>query len=302
VLGHPSFGHYNKGAEVVREFELPEFRGTLLRQPTGPDTKQLVLLMEPTRPARSPRPGAVVPFYHPDTMAGCNVETGEWLAERSTVQFGRHLVQQGYVVVCTEAFPYNTVPEPAENAGFAWWQAGAEQVLRDNPQWTGMGKLVHDTSRAVDLLLEQPAVDPQRIVCIGHSLGGKMAFYTGCLDDRIKAVVASDFGIGWNFTNWDDLWYLGKQLHAEGFPLAHHQLLALLAPRSFLLIAGQYDKRESWQYLKAAQPVYRLYGKETAVGMFDHASGHRPTEESMRLAYRWLAEQFALPEQPWEAS
>jgi hypothetical protein len=135
---------------------------------------------------------------------------------------------------------------------------------------------------------------------MGHSLGGKMAFYTGALDERIKAIVASDFGIGWRFTNWDDPWYLGRQIHSEGFRLAHHQLLALHAPRSFFLIGGQFDHRASWQYLLEAQKVYRLYGREDAIGFFDHHSGHSPTQESLLIAYRWLAEQFDLPAQPWQ--
>lgn len=295
LLGRPSFDAFDRQVEPVGQVEFPEFSGLLVRQPTGPDTRQLVLVMEPKEVKLSPRPGAVVPFYHPDDMAGYDLTTGARLDAAPTIQFGLHLVRQGYVVCCPEAFPYNTVPEPQENAGFAWWQAAAEKVLQDNPHWTGMGKLVHDTSCAVDLLLSQADIDRNRILLIGHSLGGKMVFYTGCLDSRIRAIIASDFGIGWSFTNWDAPWYLGKRIHATGFALAHHQLLALHAPWPFLLLAGEYDRRESRQYLQAAQVAYRLYGRETAVGMIDHARGHRPPQEAMTLAYRWLAEQFALP-------
>ncbi|HOM81099.1 MAG TPA: prolyl oligopeptidase family serine peptidase [Armatimonadota bacterium] len=299
VLGKPSFESFDQAVEVVGRFEQPEYRGTLVRQPTGPHTRQLLLLMEPARATRSPRPGAVVPFYHPDAMAGYDLEKGEPIRERPVVQFGRHLVQQGYVVVCSEAFPFNTVPHPGTEAGFAWWHAGAKKLLQDNPQWTGMGKLAWDASRALDFLLEQPDVDPERILMIGHSLGGKIAFYAGVLDERVRAVIGSDFGIGWSFTNWDAPWYLGEQIHHPEFPLAHHQLLALLAPRSFLLIGGEADRVESWQYLKAAQEVYRLYGREDAVGHFYHGTGHSPTPESLEIAYRWLAEQFGLPEEAW---
>ena len=300
VLGKPSFGNFDKTPEVVDEFEQPHFRGTLFRQPTGPETRQLVLLMEPTRSAQSPCPGAVVPFYHPDLMAGFDLEKREPRAERPNVQFGRHLVQQGYVVVCTEAFPYNTVPEPDDDVGFAWWQAAADKLLRDNPEWTGIAKLAWDTSRATDLLLGYADVDPERIVVIGHSLGGKMAFHAGALDERIKAIISSDFGIGWSFTNWDAPWYFGEQIHAPGFTLAHHQLLALHAPRSFLLIGGEADRPESWQYIQEAQRVYRLHGRADAVGFFYHGAGHQPTEESVRVAYRWLAEQFGLRERAYE--
>jgi len=300
VLGEPSYADFDRSPETIRSFEQPEYRATVLRQPTSPETQQLILLMEPTQVPFSPRPGAVVPFYDPDRMAGYDLEEDCRITESLETQFGRHLIQQGYVVVCTEAFPYNTVPEPQSDEGFAWWRAAAAKVLEDNPNWTGMGKLTWDTRLATDLLLSQPDVDPERILAIGHSLGGKMSFYAGCLDERIKTIIASDFGIGWDFTNWSDPWYLGPQIHSEGFDLAHHQLLALHAPRSFFLVGGEYDHRASWQYLLEAREVYDLYGRREAVGFFDHATGHSPTKESLDLAYRWLAEQFNLPEQPWE--
>lgn len=300
LLGAPSFDDFDHTPEVVGQFRQPEYTGTIIRQPTGPRTRQLLLMMEPVKSPFSPRPGAVVPFYHPDSMAGFDLQKREPMGERPNVQFGRHLVQQGYVVVCTEAFPYNTVPEPQANEGFAWWRAGAMELLRENPGWTGIAKLAWDTSRAVDLLLSRPDMDTERIVAVGHSLGGKMAFYAGALDERIKAVIGSDFGLGWKFTNWDAPWYLGEAVNRRGFALAHHQLLALTAPRAFLLIGGEADRPESWQYIVEARKVYKLYKKTDAVGFFDHGSGHSPTEESLRKAYRWLAEQFDLPEQPWE--
>ena len=122
-----------------------------------------------------------------------------------------------------------------------------------------------------------------------------MAFYAGAFDPRIKAVIASDFGIGLSFTNWDAPWYLGARIHASDFGLAHHQLLALHAPNSFFLIGGQADRPASWQYLLAAQPVYRLYGRPEAIGFLYHGTGHEPTPDSVVTAYRWLAEQLDLP-------
>ena len=163
-----------------------------------------------------------------------------------------------------------------------------------------MAKLAHDTSRALDFLLEQPDVDPERVGVMGHSLGGKMAFYTGCLDDRFKAIVASDFGMGLSFTNWDAPWYLGNQIHHPDFTLAHHHLLALFAPRPFLLIGGEADRPATWQYINEARKVYELYDRPNNIGFFDHASGHRPTERSLQIAYQWLAEQFEIEPNDWE--
>ncbi len=303
VVGEPSFDDFERSAEVVEEFEASDFRGTIFSQTTGPDQRQKVLLMEPRDASLTPAPGAVVPFYHPDTMAGFDLEERAPITDRPNVQFGRHLVQQGYRVVCPEAFPYNTVPEPDSDAGHAWWRAAAEKLLADNPRWTGIGKLIHDTSRAVDLLLDQTEIDTERILAIGHSLGGKMAFYTAAFDPRITACIPSDFGIGMTFTNWADPWYFGEQIERPDFTLNGHQALALIAPRSFLLIAGQADRPASWQHIQQAQQVYRLYGREHAAGCFVHMTGHQPTEESIRTAYAWLDEQFGLsglPGRPWQ--
>ncbi len=292
VVGEPAFGAFDREAEVVGEFDAPRAHGTIFLQPTGPEQRQQVVLLEPTSAPISPRPVAVVPYYHPELMMGFDLAEGAPIADRPNVQFGRHLAEQGYVVACMEAFPYNTVPEPEVNEGFAWWQAGAEELLADNPGWTGIGKLAWDTSRALDLALEQPDVDRERVVAIGHSLGGKMAFYASAFDERITAGIGSDFGIAWEFTNWEAPWYFGPQVQREGFALNGHHALALIAPRSFLVIAGYYDRPESRQYIREAQRVYRLYGREEAAGCFLHMTGHQPTEESITTAYAWLEEQF----------
>ncbi|MBT4136873.1 MAG: prolyl oligopeptidase family serine peptidase, partial [Candidatus Latescibacteria bacterium] len=300
VLGTPSFSDYDHTAKPIHHFEQSTYLGTVLKQPTSPTTEQTILLMEPKKTLPSPTPGMVIPFYNPDRMVGLNIETQDPLTEESPlIQFGRHLVEQGYIVVCTQAFPYNTVPEPTENAGFAWWQSGAEKLLQNNPNWTGMAKLTYDTSRALDLLLAQTNIDPERVGVMGHSLGGKMSFYAGCLDERFKAIVASDFGMGWSFTNWDAPWYLGDQITHPDFSLAHHQLLALSAPKPFFLFGGEADRPATWQYLEEARKVYTLYDKPNNIGFFDHASGHRPTEESLHIAYEWLAEQFHVVPHTW---
>ena len=300
VLGMPDYGAFKQTKEIIDQLEQPGYSGTIFSQATSPDTQQKLLLMEPQLVNLSPRPGMVIPFYDPDRMAGLDLKTQQPIAATPHIQFGRHLVQQGYVVVCTEAFPYNTVPVPENNVGFAWWEQATEKLLAENPNWTGIAKLAWDTSLALDLLLEQPNLAPEQIGLMGHSLGGKMAFYTAAFDQRVKAIVGSDFGLGFGFTNWDAPWYLGNQITSPDFNLAHHQLLALYAPRPFFLIGGEADRPASWQYIIEAQKVYDLYGKKEAIGFLDHASGHRPTEKSLVTAYQWLAEQFDLEPQSWK--
>ena len=286
--------------EVVEGFGTPEFKGTLLRQRTGADTWQLVLLMEPLKPSGRTA-GVVVPFYDPDRMCGYDLKTKAKLGpERNTAFFGLHLVQQGYVVAVVEAYPFNILT-PAERAaskgGMGVWRDAAAKLAQQSPQWTGMGRLTHDTRLAAEILRGCPGVDPGRIAVMGHSLGGKMAFYAGCLDPRFKAVVASDFGLAWDSTNWGDAWYFGarlKTMRSEG--LSHEQLLACAAPTSFFLIAGQYDSQAaSGPIMDAARKVHVLYGKEDAVEMFDHHTGHQPSWDSLKSAYLWLARKMDMP-------
>ena len=300
VIGRPAFdprdvveaGH---PVEVISTFEQPDYTGTVYRQPTTPNNQQTVLLMTPRTPVAEPCPGMVIPFYDPDRMAGIDIQTQQSLPDPTTVtQFGRHLVEQGYTVICPEVYPFNTVPQPEDNSGMNWWQAAADQLRVDHPDWSGVGRLAWDASRALDLLLAQPGVDATRCGIMGHSLGGKIAFYAAALDERFSACVASDFGIGFNFTNWDDDWYLGDRIYRPEFARAHHELLALMTPRPFFLVGGEADRPASWHYIQEAQRVYRLYQREEAAGFFHHGAGHQPTEDAMRAAYRWLAGQFAI--------
>ncbi|MBC2595717.1 acetylxylan esterase [Ruficoccus amylovorans] len=312
-LGHPALGSAGDlgQARPLAECETMEFRGVLWSQKTGPSQEQRVLILHPRESSEESTPCAVVPYYNVERPAGLCVDPRRGTALvpdaglPEVAPLGLHLVRQGLTVACVEAFPFNTVPEPdaaeLEADDFAWWRAGAAHLLREHPAWTGLGRLVRDTSLAVGLLLEQPGVDTSRVLAMGHSLGGKMAFFTGALDPRITAVIGSDFGLPWRSTNWNDPWYLGRAVPEDDQGAALHEVLALLAPRPFFLVAGETDGRESWQYIQAAQEVYSLLGVGTdgLPGAIDHASGHAPSLAALEVAYAWLREHFRLGWKSW---
>ena len=99
------------------------------------------------------------------------------------------LVKRGYIASTAQAYHLTYVPEnKSDLMDFTRWRVAGEALNKAHPEWSGVGKLIHDTKLMIDLLYSDPRVDGDKIGIMGHSLGGKMAYYTGCLDDRIKVI------------------------------------------------------------------------------------------------------------------
>jgi hypothetical protein len=141
----------------------------------------------------------------------------------------------------------------------------------------------------VDYLESLPYVDKDRIGCIGHSLGAKEVLYAAAFDERYKVAVFSEGGIGLSFSNWDAIWYLGSDIKKSDFDLEHHQLIALIAPRAFLLLAGNSaDNDKSWAFIASATPVYKLLGMTENIGWFNHRFGHRYPPEAQAVTEAFI--------------
>jgi pimeloyl-ACP methyl ester carboxylesterase len=162
-------------------------------------------------------------------------------------------------------------------------------LRRRHPQVTGMAKMLFDATRAVDMLAAQADVDPRRIGAIGHSLGAKEVLYLAAFDERVRAAVSSEGGIGLTYSNWEAPWYLGDAIRRPEFSLDHGQVLALCTPRAFLLIGGDSaDGDRSWPYIAEALPLWKLIGAADAVGLLNHHQGHAFPAVAQVRAYEWL--------------
>jgi formylglycine-generating enzyme required for sulfatase activity len=280
ILGSMDIAPPPPKTRTVQTIEHPNYTAKLMYLQVEPDWWEKILVMMPSEAMTEPRPVVIVPFYDVDTSAATDLMGNQYLG--STVDpYAYCAVQKGYIAVAIRWW--------GESYGEFSSEAVANLKLR-HPNCSGMGKWVWDCRRLVDYIYTLPQVDRTRIGIIGHSLGGKMALYGPAFDERINVVVSNELGIGLSFSNYEDYWYLGDQVRHFDRSTDQHELIALLAPRPFLLIGGdKYDTAKSWYYINAARQVYQLYNKPDNIGYFNHHTGHRPTPDAIWRMNEWLA-------------
>lgn len=277
-------------AQVLRtEKELDHDRLLVTYQTEPGQWTDAYLLIPHRRAGRAP--AAVV--FHATTSRHILQPVG--LATSSTRHLALHLVRRGFVTLSPRCFIYGpadsspaTGPAHPER-GVRDYAAESEKLLQRAPGWTGMGKMLWDGMRAVDFLLTRPEVDPERIACVGHSLGAKETLYLAAFDSRIRAAVFSEGGVGLRHTNWDAVWYLGSRIPDAKLGRDHHELLALMAPRPFMIIGGgDADGEHTRLLVETARPVWQLYGRPDALVLLLHDRGHDLPDDVRERAYDWL--------------
>ena len=279
LLGAP----YGKGFvpefKVVETFRESNYDGTLGYLGVELGGGEKVLVMRPAGAGTRKLPVVIVPFYDVDASAGRNLG-GRNFAPPGVRSFAYMAVQRGYMAVAIRWF--------GESYGESYAEAVANLAER-HPGCTGLGKWVWDAQRLVDFLVAREDVDKERIAMMGHSLGGKMTLYAAAMDRRIGVAVASEPGMGFGYSNYEDYWYWGEKLKEVPAGTDQHELLGMLAPRPFLLIAGDSaDGDKSMAYLNA---VRGLYGAQR-LGFINHRTGHSPTLDSVRRAMDWIEHWF----------
>ena len=268
--------------EILKTESLPAITRQLVRYEGEPGIFVEGYLLIPKAAVDSKAKCPAVLAMHPTTNATIDDIAG--ISGQDTKQFGLALAQRGFIVFCPRCFLWQDVNSLNE---------AVEKHRERHPKTTGMAKMLYDAVRGIDVLESLPQVDQTRIGAIGHSLGAKEALYLAAFDERIKAAVASEGGIGFRSTNWEASWYLGEAIRDPEFPLNHHQLLGLIAPRPFLILGGESgpgaaDGDRSWPLINAALPVWNLYGEPTRLGLLNHHEGHSVSEQSFERMAEWL--------------
>ena len=207
-----------------------------------------------------------------------------------------------------------------------------EAVYQRFGHWLPMAKMVHDVQREIAYLKGRPEVDAARIGFIGFSLSAKAALYVAAFAPQVQATIAIDPHVAMHGdTNYQDPWYLDWKrrfphirtddypvpelrgtiwslLDADparpGFERNHHELMALCAPRSLMVIgcstdqptATHLDDRQSLAYINRAREVYELLDSSERFEYVQETGGHRASGPRIDLAWqrfftRWLKDE-----------
>ena len=263
--------------EVLAEDRPDGVVRQLVRYEVEPGLPVEAYLLKPARVER-PCPGVVA--LHSTVTHTIRQPAGvEGTPEKA---FGLKMARRGYVAFCPRCFLWSndlTIP----------YMEHVERFRARHPGSKGMAKMLYDARVALDILAGLAEVDPKRLGAVGHSLGAKEVLYLAALDDRVQVAVSSEGGVGTRFSNWDAPWYLGEEIRRDTFRREHHELLALVAPRPFLLLGGDSaDGDRSWPFIEAALPVYRLYGGTPRLGLFNHHQGHSVPPEAEQHIDQWF--------------
>jgi dienelactone hydrolase len=232
---------------------------------------------------KGPFPAVLVPFYEPETSIG---------RKGAHRDFGLQLARRGFVTL--------SIGSPGGDA-------------RKPPQTQSQPLyfLAYVSANCRDALAALAEVDPNRIGIVGHSYGGKWAMFSACFNEKFACGVWSDPGIVFdekrsNVNYWEP-WYLGfstNQIQKPGLVTKDNsrtgayktlvdekheltEVLALMAPRPFLVSGGSEDTSERWQPLNRVREVYQFLGKPNAVFLTLRAH-HDPTEESNDQIFAFL--------------
>jgi len=200
---------------------------------------------------------------------------------------------------------------------------GATGVTGQYSAWAwGVSRLIDGLQQVASQPNSRLPIDMHHLGVTGCSYAGKMALFSGALDERVALTIAQESGGGgapsWRvseaiepngsvekLSNTDGNWFItGMKAQFGGdngfkLPDDHHELMALVAPRA-LLVTGNTDftwlsNRSTYVTSKAVQATYNTLGVPDRFGFYvDGQHNHCAVPASQVPSIEAFVEKFLL--------
>jgi len=178
---------------------------------------------------------------------------------------------------------------------------GTSWEIRTESDWNKRREQIPDS---IQLVMGQlPEVDPERIGCIGHSLGGHNSLFLAIFNKRIKAVVTSCGSTsfykyyGGDLTGWSHAGYMPLiaskyQKDPARMPFDFTEIPGAIAPRALFINAplrdSNFDISGVYDCVNAAREVYYLFKAGDKLRMTNPSAPHDFPPEARNEAYSFL--------------
>jgi dienelactone hydrolase len=268
--------------KVTEDIDMKTYRRQKLTFAVEKDDRVPAYLFLP-KEGKAKKPAVLC--LHQTTRIGKGEPAG--LGGNPNLHYALHLAERGYVTLAPD---YPSFGDYTFDFAKSDFKSGSMKAI-----WNNM--------RAVDLLQSLPQVDPEKIGCIGHSLGGHNTMFTAVFDERIKVMV-SNCGFtsapkyykgnlkGWTSARYmpliDSLYHNDPKKIPFDFP----EIVAAFAPRPFLASAPTGDDNFEVSGVKdciaAAAPVYELLGAKEKLKANYPECKHDFPADVRKVAYEWL--------------
>jgi dienelactone hydrolase len=276
--------------ESLQDEVVKNLRRRKIRYPSAAPGEWITAwLLEPAEKRGSS--GAIL-CLHQTVAIGKDEPVG--LGGRASLHYALHLAQRGYVTLSPD---YPSLGESTHDFSADSYPSGTLKAIVDNLQ-------------SIDLLGSLASVDPERIGCIGHSLGGHNGLFTAVFDPRIQVVITCcgftrmHKYYGGDLRNWAGPRYMPRiatrfASDPDQLPFDFTEIVAALAPRPVLAIAplndNNFEVSGVRDVMAAARPIYELLGHPKHLQADYPDCGHDFPESSRELAYRFLDEHLGTP-------
>ncbi len=275
--------------ETLEEKDFPLYNRKTIRYQADPGGPVHAFLFLPKN-TRGKRPAMLC--LHPTSSLGKRIVAGE--GEKPNRNYAMELAERGYVALAPD-YP-----------GFGDDAAARPRLYQEGYVSCTM-KGIWNHIRGVYLLQSLPEVDPERIGCIGHSLGGHNTLFAGVFDPRLRLLVTScgfttfPKYMNGDLTGWTHDGYMPRiadtyAKDAAKMPFDFTEVLGALAPRPVFINAPLHDDNFEVSGVRdavnAARKVYALYGEEARLQAVHPDAAHDFPDEARRQAYAFIDQVF----------